>query len=129
MTANRVVVMCLAIVALIHALPLMGLAGTAALERGYGVRLSDPNLTLLLVHRALMFGCFSAACIGAIIKPEWRGLVIGLMLVSTIGFALICGVMAFDGATINREITRVAIADGVAVIALLIARLAHHAAR
>ena len=50
----------LLIVALIHALPLVGVMGAAKLTQLYGVDVQDPTLEILLRHRAVLFGLLAA---------------------------------------------------------------------
>jgi hypothetical protein len=79
-----------AVAGLIHLIPLVGLLGRSALERGYGVDLGQGNdLTILMQHRALLFGLLAAACWAAVWLPGWR-YTVGLgALVSMLGFVLI----------------------------------------
>ena len=46
----------LALVAVIHLLPVAGVLGVDRLESLYGVALGDPNLQVLMRHRAVLFG-------------------------------------------------------------------------
>jgi hypothetical protein len=50
----------LLLVALIHALPLTGVLGAARLSALYGLAVTEPNLEILLRHRAVMFGMLAA---------------------------------------------------------------------
>jgi hypothetical protein len=53
----------LLIVALIHALPLVGVMGAAKLTQLYGIDVQDPTLELLLRHRAILFGLLAAGAV------------------------------------------------------------------
>ena len=46
----------LILVAAIHALPIMGVFAASKLAQLYGITVQDPNLELLLRHRAVLFG-------------------------------------------------------------------------
>lgn len=91
-----------AVAGVIHLLPLVGLLGRSTLERGYGVDLGQGNdLTILMQHRALLFGLLAAACWAAVFVPGWR-LPVGLgALVSMLGFALIAALQT-HGAPIAK---------------------------
>ena len=106
----------LIIAAVIHFLPLGGLMGRPTLEKLYGIELSDPNMTIILQHRALLFGLLGALFTIAIFKADLRTLAMGFGLVSTIGFIWI----ALTAHSYNELILRVVKADVIVVIALII---------
>jgi hypothetical protein len=110
----------LGVAAFIHLLPLAGLFGRAGLERLYGVRIVDPNLLILLQHRALLFGLLGALLLGAVRVPAWRPLALAAGLASTSGFLI---VVVANGSH-NASLQRVLQADIVALAALLLATLA-----
>ncbi len=79
-----------AVAGLIHALPLAGLLGRPLLERAYGIQLGEGHdLTILMQHRALLFGLLAAACFTAVALPTWRWPVGIAALISMLGFVLI----------------------------------------
>ncbi|RZI92273.1 MAG: phosphopantetheine adenylyltransferase, partial [Rubrivivax sp.] len=63
----------LALVALLHALPLAGVLGAAKLSVLYGVDAREPGLELLLRHRAVLFGLLAAFLAWAAWQPALRG--------------------------------------------------------
>jgi hypothetical protein len=80
---------------LIHVLPLAGLFGRPLLERAYGVTLGEGHdLTILMQHRALLFGLLAAACFAAVASPGWRWPVGIAALISMLGFVLIAALQA-----------------------------------
>lgn len=80
---------------LIHTLPLAGLLGRHMLERAYGVTLGEgQDLTILMQHRALLFGLLAAACFAAVVVPGWRWPVGIAALISMVGFVLIAAFQA-----------------------------------
>jgi hypothetical protein len=80
---------------LIHVLPLAGLLGRPMLERAYGVTLGEGHdLTILMQHRALLFGLLAVACFAAVLFPSWRWPAGVAALVSMVGFVLIAAFQA-----------------------------------
>ena len=84
-----------AVTGLIHILPLAGLLGRPLLERAYGINLGEGHdLTILMQHRALLFGLLAAACFAAAAVPGWRWPVGIAALISMWGFVLIAALQA-----------------------------------
>jgi hypothetical protein len=80
---------------LIHVLPLAGLLGRPMLERAYGISLGEGHdLTILMQHRALLFGSLAAACFAAVVYPGWRWPAGIAALISMVGFVLIVAFQA-----------------------------------
>lgn len=105
----------LVIVAVIHLLPLPGLAGAAALQGLYGLPALDPASELLLRHRALLFGLLGGGLLLALRLPDWRLPLLWLTLAADVGFLLLV-----PGAPeLNTALQRVAVFDVVAVAAAL----------
>ena len=78
----------LLVVGTIHLLPLLGVLGTSRLEQLYQVRIEDPNLLLLMRHRALLFGLMAALLLAAAFRPMWQGLALLAAWGSVLGNAL-----------------------------------------
>ena len=105
------------IAGIIHLLPLAGVLGAERLQMLYGITVSDPNLEIILRHRAVMFGIVGGYLCVAAFRPEMQinALVIGFLSVLTfIGLALLVG-------QYNEQIRRVIVADVVALVCLVIA--------
>jgi cytosine/uracil/thiamine/allantoin permease len=79
----------LLIVGAIHLLPAWGVLGASALKQLYGVQLQEPNLLLLMRHRALFFGLLAALLLGAAFRPVWQGLALAAAWVSVLGFVVL----------------------------------------
>jgi uncharacterized membrane protein YcfT len=111
----------LLVVALIHALPVMGVAGAAQLTRLYGVAVDDPNLELAMRHRAVLFGLLAAFMAVAAFDPALHahGLVAGI--VSVASFI----VLATRVGPCSAAMLRVVRVDGVALALLLGAGAVH----
>ena len=107
----------LLVVAAIKLLPLAGVAGGEVLERLYGIEVGDPNLELLLRHRAVLFGLLGALiAAGALYRPL-RMLAFGGAWASVLSFL----VLAAGTAPRNDAVGRVISADFVALAALVVA--------
>ena len=111
--------LCLLAAAVIHLLPLAGLPGAAALERLYGLAELDASTELLLQHRALMFGLLGGGLLAAIRYPSWRLPVVSIVLLSDLGFLLLCAMHW----PLNDALQRVAMFDVVSIVVLLITAL------
>ena len=107
----------LLVVAAIKLLPLAGLAGGDVLGKLYGIDVTDPNVELLLRHRAVLFGLLGALiAAGALYRP-WRALAFGGAWASVVSFL----VLAVATEPRNEAIGRVVTADFVALAALVAA--------
>lgn len=96
-------------------LPVSGAWSAARLEVLYGVAVEDPNLLILLRHRAILFGIVGGLLVAAALHPPLRpiGSIVGLVsMVSFIGVAWLVG-------GTNAELQRVVIVDWVASFALV----------
>ena len=114
---NRITIACLTLAGIIHLLPLPGLLGAEQLRRLYGIAVDDPNLAILLQHRAVLFGLLGALLIAAAFRPELRAVALIAGLVSTVSFLVI----AWGVGGYNAPVARVVAADIVAVLLLLVA--------
>ena len=107
----------LLVVAVIKLLPLAGLAGGGTLEKLYGIEVADPNLELLLRHRAVLFGLLGALIAAGALHRPLRALAFGGAWASVISFL----VLAAGTEPRNEAIGRVVTADLVALAALVVA--------
>lgn len=106
---HRVSQIMLIVAGIIHLLPLAGVMGPAHLARLYGVVLSDPDLIILMRHRAVLLA-------GAW-RTELRPAAYGAGLVSVLSFLA----LAWSAGGYNPLIARVVAADVVAAVCLLLA--------
>jgi hypothetical protein len=117
----RYVVMTSLIVAgIIHLLPLAGVLGSERLAALYGLDFSEPNLALLMRHRAVLFGLLGAFLVYAAFRPQLQVIAFVAAFVSVVSFLL----LAWSGGGHNPQIGRVVTADVVALVALVIGVLA-----
>jgi hypothetical protein len=114
---NRITIACLTLAGIIHLFPLPGVLGAGQLTRLYGVSADDPNLGILLRHRAVLFGLLGALLIVAAFRPDLRAVALIAGLVSTVSFLVI----AWGVGGYNAQVARVVVADLLAVVLLLVA--------
>jgi hypothetical protein len=105
----------------VHLLPLTGVLGGERLATLYGVAADEPNLALLLRHRAVLFGLLGGFMVAAVWQPAWRGAALTAGAVSVLSF-LALSVLVGD---VNAALRRVVIVDMVAAVALAAAAIAH----
>lgn len=105
----------LLLVALIYLLPLLGVLGAGRLSATYGISVAEPNLEILIRHRAVLFGMLAAFLGACAFKPawQWAGIVAGLA--SVVSFL----VLAYSVDSYNGAIARVVRVDVVALVLLL----------
>ena len=110
-------------VGLLHLLPVVGVLGPAQLQRLYGVEVDTPDLTLLLRHRAVLFGIVGCLLISATVVRAWEMPALVVAFVSVGSFL----VLAPPAGTTHPAVRRVIVADQVAHVALLGAALVRFA--
>ncbi|MCZ8237101.1 MAG: hypothetical protein O9346_01650 [Leptospiraceae bacterium] len=118
---NLIISISLMIVAIIHILPLFGAQGNNALNKMYGLVIEESNLSILMRHRAILFGIVAMILIYAIFFPMYRPMAILIGFVSVISFLI----LAWSVGGINDPLKRVVIADLIALISLIIATSAY----
>lgn len=111
----------LLIVAAIHALPLLGAFGEKHLSGLYGISLGDPDLAILMRHRAVLFGLLGAFLFVAALTPPLRlaGFVAGAVSVGS--FLL----LAWHVGGYNDHLRKVFATDVIAAVCLACGLLAH----
>ncbi len=110
-------------VAAANLLPMFGAASRERLQILYGVTLEDPNLVILMRHRAILLGIVGALLAAAAFQPPLRPAAILAGLVSMLSFVLIARLVG----EANSQLRRVARVDIVASAVLLIAAALHWA--
>jgi hypothetical protein len=111
----------LLIVALIHALPLVGVLGAAKLSSLYGIPVQEPNLEILLRHRAVLFGLLAVFLAYAAFHPALHGIALAAGVFSVVSFLL----LAWSVGGANSSVTNVVRVDWAALLVLLPAGAAH----
>jgi len=111
----------LILVGIIHLLPLPGLLGAERLAAHSGLDFSEPSLSILMRHRAVLFGLLGAFLVVAAFRPALQPLAFIAAFVSVVLFLL----LAWSSGGYNAQIGRVVAADLVALVALVIGAAAY----
>jgi len=111
----------LVIVAIIHLLPLSGLLSSERLTTLYGISFNEPNLEILMRHRAVLFGLLGAFLIYAAFQPPVQMLAFIAAFISVISFLW----LAWSVGVYNENIGRVFKADIVALVCLICGVIAY----
>lgn len=109
----------LVLVGVIHLLPVFGVLGVERLSALYGISLGEPNIQILMRHRAILFGLLGLFLIYAGFKPSLRTLAVVAGLVSVVSFIVI----AWSVGGYNEHIHKVVTFDVIATGALIVAGL------
>ncbi|MDO9361160.1 MAG: phosphopantetheine adenylyltransferase [Polaromonas sp.] len=107
----------LVIVGIIHLLPLSGVLGAGQLAALYGLPFGEPNLEILMRHRAVLFGLLGGFLILAGFKPVFQPVALAAGFASVISFVG----LAWSIGGYNALIGRVVLADLIALACLLLA--------
>ncbi len=114
--ARHVVSATLLITGVIHLLPLSGVLGAEQLARLYGMPFGEPNLQILMRHRAVLFGLLGAFLIAAAFMPTLQTAAFIAGFASVVSFLW----LAWSVGGYNAQISRVVVADLVALVCLVI---------
>lgn len=118
---QKIISAMLVVAALIHLLPVAGVLGSEHLSRLYGLPFDEPNLAILMRHRAILFGLLGAFLIYAAFQPQLQPFALIAGLVSVGSFLL----LAWSAGEYNALVRRVVIADIAALACLLVASGMH----
>ena len=123
--SSRISAAALLIVAVIHLLPVPGVFGADVLHRLYGLQVENPDLSLLLRHRAVLFGLLGAGMVASVAWPAWRPAAYVAAFASVVSFLVLA---ALDSPA-QPAIHRVVVADAIALVLLVAGALAEWRAR
>lgn len=115
----------LIIVGIIHLLPLGGVLGSDRLASLYGIQFNEPNLTILMRHRAVLFGLLGGFLICAAFKPSFQLAALIGGFISVLSFLY----LAWAVGAYNDQVARVFVADVIALICLVIGGAVYVSAR
>ena len=123
--SSRISAAALLIVAVIHLLPVPGVFGADVLHRLYGLQVENPDMSLLLRHRAVLFGLLGAGMIASVAWPAWRPAAYVAAFVSVVSFL----VLAALESPAQPAIHRVVVADVITLVLLVVGAVAEWRAR
>ena len=114
---NKIISALLIVAAIIHLLPLAGVLGADRLATLYGMRFDEPNLLIMMRHRAVLFGLLGLFLLYAAFRPALLPLAFGAGIVSAASFLL----LAWSVGGYNAALGRVVLADVAALLSLVLA--------
>jgi hypothetical protein len=91
------------------------------LQMLYGIAVEDPNLEILMRHRAVLFGLLGAFLIAAAFLPSLQLAALVAGFASVVSFLYLAAAVG----NFNEQVNRVVIADKVAVICLVVGAVAY----
>lgn len=106
----------LILVGIIHLLPLGGALGPETLRSLYGISFDEPNLEILMRHRAVLFGMLGTFLVISAFKPNFQlaAFIAGFLSVTSFLY------LALAVGGYNEQIGRVFLADITALVGLLV---------
>ncbi len=110
----------LLVAAIIHLLPMRGVLGGEPLAVLYGLSFDEPNLAVLMRHRAVLFGLLGTFMVVAAFRPSWQPAAFAAGFVSVVSFLA----LALSVGGYNAQVGRVVVADWVALGCLLVGTFA-----
>jgi len=111
----------LVIVAIIHLLPLSGVVGSERLASLYGLSFDEPNIAILMRHRAVLFGLLGLFMLYAAFAPRFQLAAFVIGFVSVVSFLWLASSVGGYNAAIGRVVT----ADIVALACLVVGAAAY----
>ena len=113
---NAVATSIFLLVGLVNALPLVGVTSNARLASLYGVVIDEPNLSILMRHRAVLFAIVGGLLVCSAFSPALRPAAVVAGLLSMLSFV----VLALLVGGYNASIGRLVVIDVVASVALVV---------
>ncbi|MES2947268.1 MAG: phosphopantetheine adenylyltransferase [Pseudomonadota bacterium] len=111
----------LVVVGIIHFLPLSGVLGAERLAALYGLPFNEPNLAILMRHRAVLFGLLGMFLVYAAFRPSLQTLAFVAAFASVVSFLW----LAWSVGGYNPQLARVFMADVVALVCLVVGGATH----
>ena len=115
----------LLVVAVIHLLPLSGVLGGERLTVLYGLPFDDPNLAILMRHRAVSIGLLGMFLLYAAFKPKIQPIAFVAGFISVLSFLWV----VYTTGNYNAHIARVFKADIISLVCLAIGSVVYVLAR
>jgi hypothetical protein len=114
---ERIITALLLVIAAIHLLPVVGVAGGDRLTALYAIDTSDRNLAILMRHRAVLFALLGSFLAVAAFRPALQPMAFIAAFVSVSTFLL----FALTTGDYSPAIRKVVIADVIAGVCLAVA--------
>lgn len=103
------------VAAIIHLVPLSGVRGGEKLSAFYGIPITDPNLVILMRHRAVLFGLLGVFLFAAAFKPAYQIPAFVAGFISVLSFFW----LTWAAGTHNDKIGRIFTGDVIAFVGLV----------
>lgn len=117
---DRAITAILVLVGLVNALPLIGLLGAERLSSLYGIEIQQPDLLVLMRHRAVLLGLLGGFMIFAAFRPVLRPSAFVLGLASMAAFMLLAWSAGGNNALLGRVVIVDLAASALLVLAVLL---------
>ena len=108
-------------VGIIHILPLSGVLSATRLFDLYGISFDDPNLEILMRHRAVLFGLLGMFLLSSAFLPNLQLAALITGFVSVVSFLY----LAYSVGGYNDQVNRIVTADKAALVCLLVGSIAY----
>ena len=108
-------------VGIIHILPLSGVLSATRLFDLYGITFDDPNLEILMRHRAVLFGLLGMFLLSSAFLPNLQLAALITGFVSVVSFLY----LAFSVGGYNDQVNRIVTADKAALVCLLVGSITY----
>jgi hypothetical protein len=108
-------------VGIIHLLPLSGVLSAARLFDLYGITFEDPNLEILMRHRAVLFGLLGIFLLTSAFLPNLQLAALITGFVSVVSFLY----LAYLVGGYNDQVNRIVTADKAALVCLLVGSITY----
>jgi hypothetical protein len=118
---RHLVSLALLVVGIIHILPLSGVLGSDRLTSLYGISFTEPNLEILMRHRAMLFGVLGLFLVVAAFHPPLQTAALVGGFISVASFLVLTWLVG----GYNAQLLRVVWADIVALVFLLVGGSVH----
>ena len=113
----KLISLCLIVVGIINFLPVFGLFSNKSLESAYSITIADNNSSILMRHRALLFGLIGGFTILAAFVEKYQDAAIVIAGISMVGFII----LGYSTGEYNSAISRIMLIDWIGVALLLTA--------
>ena len=108
-------------VGIIHLLRLSGVLSATRLFDLYGITFDDPNLEILMRHRAVLFGLLGIFLLSSAFLPSLQLAALITGFVSVVSFLY----LAYSVGGYNDQVNRIVTADKAALVCLLVGSIAY----